>query len=383
MKKMLVLMLAFIPMLSMAQVKKENYVITGNVKELTKDKLSVTIWNGGGEAINSEVEVIDGKFTYKGFAEGPMMVRFFVMQDRVLKRRKGSQGYVPVKCSNMWCIVFPGANVKMNGKLSDFAEVFPKGDKENEILAKFMKEYFPLINESANIGIYISENKDFPKENIDELRAEAKVLNDKATAVLNSFVRKEASSYAALWYMDDMMGRKQLTVEDVKEILATVKPEYKNNNLYKKVELRVNSLNYEVGKKINNLVSENTYDGSKIDIMNYRGKYVLIDFWGSWCGPCMAGMPEIKKLSEKYKDNLVVLGIAQDRESSWKQAIESSKLNWLHILNGKGDVDFISMFNITGFPTKILVSPTGEILYRVGGEDISSYIKMEEFINKK
>src|SRR5690606_31047689 len=103
-----------------------------------------------------------------------------------------------------------------------------------------------------------------------------------------------------------------------------------------------------------------------------KGKFYLIDFWGSWCGPCMAGMPGLKALKAKYPAHLEIVGIAKDSENAWRKEIERSQLNWIHILNGNQEFDFVARLNVAGFPTKILVDPEGTILYRVVGEDKAS-----------
>lgn len=125
-----------------------------------------------------------------------------------------------------------------------------------------------------------------------------------------------------------------------------------------------------------------TYDGKPFNLEEWRGKYVLIDFWGTWCGACIAGMPEMKAFAAKHADKLMLLGIAQERdESTWRKYLSKSEWDWKQIISGEGDEDYILRFNVQGFPTKILIGPDGRILKRLVGEEPGFYVELEELMN--
>ncbi|MGE8292373.1 MAG: TlpA family protein disulfide reductase, partial [Sphingobacterium sp.] len=155
---------------------------------------------------------------------------------------------------------------------------------------------------------------------------------------------------------------------------------YRSSPFYTSLKNRVEGSKYDVGKSIFQINSSNTYDGKAFDSNSWKGKFYLIDFWGSWCGPCMADVPDLKKLRDSYPDQLRVLGIASDKNESWRKAIEQHELNWVQILNDKGSNNFVLRLNITGFPTKILVDPNGKIVYRSTGGGETSFDKMNEII---
>ena len=83
----------------------------------------------------------------------------------------------------------------------------------------------------------------------------------------------------------------------------------------------------------------NDLNGQPLALSSLRGKYVVLDFWGSWCGWCIKGIPDMKKYYEKYKGKLEILGIdCRDTEEKWKAAVEKHELPWLHVRNA-GDPD--------------------------------------------
>ena len=118
--------------------------------------------------------------------------------------------------------------------------------------------------------------------------------------------------------------------------------------------------------------------GKDLTLSSLRGKYVVLDFWGSWCGWCIKGIPEMKKYYEKYKGKMEILGIdCRDTEEKWKEAVEKHELPWLHVRN-EGNPDVSTLYAIEGYPTKIVIDPEGNIAKIVVGEDPAFYEYLDE-----
>lgn len=126
----------------------------------------------------------------------------------------------------------------------------------------------------------------------------------------------------------------------------------------------------------------NDINGKPLSLSSLRGKYVVLDFWGSWCGWCIKGFPEMKKYYEKYKDKMEILGIdCNDREDKWKATVKEHGLPWLHVYNPK-DSRVLEDYGIRGYPTKIIVGPDGKIVKTVLGEDPAFYTFLDELFGK-
>ena len=122
--------------------------------------------------------------------------------------------------------------------------------------------------------------------------------------------------------------------------------------------------------------------GNDFKLSSLRGKIVVLDFWGSWCGWCIKGMPKMKEYYEKYKGKFEILGVdCNDTEAKWKAAVEKHQLPWIHVYNPK-DSKVLSDYAVQGFPTKIVIDANGKIIKTIVGEDPAFYTLLDEVLGK-
>ena len=126
----------------------------------------------------------------------------------------------------------------------------------------------------------------------------------------------------------------------------------------------------------------NDLQGKPLSLKSLRGKYVVLDFWGSWCGWCIKGIPDMKKYYKKYNGKFEILGIdCNDTEDKWKAAVKQYELPWLHVYNPRSS-NVLRDYGIQGFPTKIIVGPNGNIVKTIVGEDPAFYTLLDELFGK-
>lgn len=114
-------------------------------------------------------------------------------------------------------------------------------------------------------------------------------------------------------------------------------------------------------------------DGTNFTLSSLQGKYVVLDFWGSWCKWCIKGFPDMKDAYAKHKAKVEFVGVAcRDTEEKWKAATVKYELPWISVLN-PADNDLVKAYQVQGFPTKIVIDPQGKIVKIVLGEDPEFY----------
>ena len=127
----------------------------------------------------------------------------------------------------------------------------------------------------------------------------------------------------------------------------------------------------------------NDINGKPFTLSSLRGNYVILDFWGSWCGWCIKGFPEMKQYYQKYKGKFEILGVdCSDTEEAWKKAVSENQLPWLHVFNPQDNKNLQESYGITGYPTKIIVGPDGKIVKTIVGEDPKFYEFLDELFGK-
>lgn len=216
------------------------------------------------------------------------------------------------------------------------------------------------------------------------LVAELRAIRMKISEIEIDFIKEFGHSYVSL---DLLKIRSNMDPAAFEPIYNSLSVALKNTEEGKKYGVRMaHAKKTAVGQPAINF-TKNMIDGKPLDLASLKGKYVLLDFWGSWCGPCRASFPHLKELYSKYKDQgFEVVGIAYERRpleasrESWKKAIEEDGLPWLQVLNEE-DVetfDAVAAYGINAFPTQVLLDKDGKIIARYIGESRALDRKLEE-----
>lgn len=120
----------------------------------------------------------------------------------------------------------------------------------------------------------------------------------------------------------------------------------------------------------------------KINLADQKGKYIVLDFWGSWCVPCIKGIPKMKEYYSKYQGKIEFIGIAcNDKEKEWQDAIAKYDLGWINMRNASKPNDLVAKYNVEAYPTKILIDKNGNFIQRFIGETEEFYAKLDSLVH--
>ena len=285
-------------------------------------------------------------------------------------------------------VAVPGETLELKGDVTTrydiggtkFYQQYGQFDRQLETAQKALNDLGERLSQRIKAG------EDRSKV-MDEYEAKAPALEKKVNDAIVGFIKQHAdweASAAAVVALgkDEIEEGVSLLSNTVKS--GRMKPYYQNiiKAHKEEPEAEAKSKAAQAAGVVAPDFTLNDINGKPLSLSSLKGRYVLLDFWGSWCIWCIRGMPQMKEYYKKYAGKFEILGIdCNDTEAKWKEAVRKHELPWLHVYNPK-DSKVLAEYGVQGFPTKILIGPDGKIVKTVVGEDPSFYKFIDEIFKK-
>ena len=226
----------------------------------------------------------------------------------------------------------------------------------------------------------------------DSVLVAANLTKNDAISKLNEYLKQfmKTTPNATLGVLALGWASRSLQPAEMETALGNLKTRFPGNNFLTEMEKAGKQQQQSeqtageswVGKTVPELVMPDPR-GKNISISSFRGKYVLIDFWASWCGPCRMENPNVVKAFNEFKGkNFTILGVSLDQnKDSWEKAIAQDHLNWTQMSDLKyWNSQAVETFGFQGIPFNILVDPSGKVIAEsLRGENLDA--KLRQVLN--
>ena len=387
MKKFIISLLFAAAGISCAIAQQVN-IVKGNIKGLSTDKLWIAVYpldtltatharikpfSNFRIKPQETVTAVAGKFEVEIPSDSPSVM--LISPD---------EGFFPdgwfFDATTAELLLMPGEKVKVTGKLEPgFLSYDVSGGGLNPAYAKARKSWV------QGVGDLMRESENASESEMRALSERYQEILEKTVEAKYDFIRRNPG-HAAI----GLMAQDLPLIPSTKEILDSVDPANIYAPLrdvfeYKVKKAEASELFWKAAGT--DWVGETAPDFTLMDrhgdpfmFSSLRGKYVVLDFWGSWCAPCIQGIPVMRQLHAKCKGkNVEFIHIAcNDTEEAWRKALDANPMEWIQVLDDPG-LDGVKMkYGIFSYPTKIIVDPQGKIVFIGGGENEVFYSAMQE-----
>lgn len=355
-------------------------VVRGYIEGLGSDTMTVSVSDFSYQTIlEKKIPVRNGGFRCSFIISS--FSRISMRSNRMAIDRPGGGSFF-MRSKDIFFFAAPGDDIRLQGKLDTYALSYTlQGNELSGQAALFRQMNLPVLTREtiSYLELLRLKTENAAKARIDSVdRVYAAAKDEYNLARLNYVKHYPEQQISA----DFLLLQEKDTILRYFELLGP-----KAWATFQGQQLRQMVNGWQKIRPGADLVdfTGNGPDNQPIKLSDHRGKYLLIDFWGSWCGPCIAELPDLMKIYDRHRGKLDVLGVAiSDNRENLKKAIAKYNLPWKNILNNEADPlqDLSLLFNIQAVPAKFLVSPEGKFIGPVIAEDESLEVVLERMINK-
>ncbi|GEO02794.1 hypothetical protein AAE02nite_04580 [Adhaeribacter aerolatus] len=340
------------------------------------------------ESVKDTIVAQNGRFTYDLAIEEPVLL-YLMPQKAIITRADGRPFWAKEK--SIVVLVGYGDKIEITGELYEYYTDYEvKGSEFNEYYTQVRKSYITAAAEAVKLELELDAQM-AGKANGDVINVLFQKRNDinkisrlaQLEFIKNNPEKELSAYYLTLQPLDTIEKYYSALAPDVREGMFQRMLDDKLNTLKKLRRTEAAELAVKEGEVAPDFKLGGLYGEFSLNAV--KSKYIVLDFWASWCAPCIKGLARMKEYYWQYQNQAEFIGInCNESEEKWREAVEKHELPWPQVIDTADINESVAInYGVKAFPTKCILNAGKKIMGRFVGEEEDFYKKLDEVLGNK